>query len=53
MDDGQRVKNGGIILCTDSFELEEVKYLISVLHKKYNLDCTIHSKISKTDKIYS
>jgi len=42
-DDGSWHKRGGsIILSTDGFTLEEVKLLVSVLNKKWNLNCTIN-----------
>jgi hypothetical protein len=52
MDDGQKVKSGGITLCTDSFTLEEVKYLINSLRIIFGLHCTIHYKKTHHNKIY-
>jgi hypothetical protein len=42
MDDGSRYKNKGLKFCTNSFTLEEIKYLSLVLKNKYSLDSTIH-----------
>jgi len=53
-DDGSKVKRGGVTLCTDSFNQDEVFKLKSVLEIKYNLICTIHKKKNRTgnNKIY-
>jgi len=45
MDDGTRFKNKGLKFCTNSFTLEEIKYLALLLKNKYSLESTIH-KIS-------
>jgi hypothetical protein len=37
MDDGCLVKNRGFRFSTNSFTLKEVKFLASILEKKYNL----------------
>ena len=42
MDDGTRLKNRGFKFSTNSFTLEEIKYLSKILKDKYNLDSTIH-----------
>jgi hypothetical protein len=43
-DDGKFHKKGpGIILCTDSYSLDEVKLLTEVLVNKFKLDCTFYS----------
>lgn len=52
MDDGQQVKRGGVTLCTDSYNTEEVNFLKEALKEKFNLDTTIHRKKSKTGSIY-
>ena len=44
MDDGQQVKRGGVTLCTDSFDLEEVNILKEALKLNFNLDTNIHHK---------
>ena len=44
MDDGQQVKRGGVTLCTDSFEIEEVNVLQEALKDKFNLLTNIHKK---------
>lgn len=41
MSDGAAIKKGGILLCTDSFSVQEVCRLINVLILRYNLDCTL------------
>jgi len=52
MDDGQQVKRGGVTLCTDSFDLEEVNILKEALKLNFNLDTNIHHKKSKNGSIY-
>jgi hypothetical protein len=42
MGDGQYVKSGGLLLCTDSFTLKEVVLLINVLIIKYDFKCSLH-----------
>lgn len=42
MDDGSKYKNKGIKFCTNSFTLNEVKFLAKVLEDKYNLATSIH-----------
>jgi hypothetical protein len=37
MDDGGWIKNRGLRLCTNSYKLSEVKFLISVLENQFNL----------------
>ena len=47
MDDGQRVAawmRGGVTLCTDSFNKEEISILREALSTKLNLVTTIHKK---------
>lgn len=41
MGDGSR-KNKGLLLCTDSFTIQEVVLLMNILIIKYNLKCTLH-----------
>jgi hypothetical protein len=41
--DGMPTKSGGLTLCTDSYTLLEVKFLINVLNIRYGLICTIHT----------
>lgn len=43
MDDGGWIKNRGLKLSSDCFTLKEVKFLVSILEKKYNLNLAIHS----------
>ena len=47
MDDSQRVARGGVTLCTDSFNKEEISILREALSTKLNLVITIHKKITK------
>lgn len=42
MDDGTSFKNKGLKFSTNSFTLNEVQFLSSVLQKKYNLNTNIH-----------
>lgn len=49
---GQCVKNGGITLCTDNYTLTEVELLIKALVNRYNLNCSIHYKKGKAEKLY-
>jgi Cytochrome c oxidase subunit III/LAGLIDADG DNA endonuclease family len=42
MDDGTRFKNKGLKFCTNSFTLNEIKYLSLLLKNKYSLNSTIH-----------
>jgi hypothetical protein len=42
MDDGCLVKNRGFIFSTNSFTLEEVQFLSSLLDTKFNLNTSIH-----------
>ena len=44
MDDGQQVKNGGVTVCTDSYNSEEIGILRQALKTKFNLITTIHKK---------
>lgn len=44
MDDGQRVKRGGVTLCTDSFSSEELSTLEKFFFKKVSLETSIHMK---------
>lgn len=52
-DDGQQVKKGRITLCTDNYSLSEVEILIKALSNRYNLECSIHKKKGKSEKIYN
>ena len=52
MDDGQQVKRGGVTLCTDSFNTEEVSLLREALTNKFNLVTSIHHKTGKNGSIY-
>ena len=56
MDDGQRVARGGVTLCTDSFNKEEISILREALSTNLNLVTTIHKKKlpsgSETERIY-
>jgi hypothetical protein len=52
MDDGQQVKNGGVTLCTDSFNSKEIGVLREVLRTNFNLITSIHKKKGKDDSVY-
>jgi LAGLIDADG DNA endonuclease family len=52
-DDGQHVKNGGVTLCTDNYTLSEVELLIKALYNRYNIECSIHRKKGKSEKVYN
>jgi hypothetical protein len=52
MDDGQQVKKGGVTLCTDSFDSEEISLLRKGLETNFNLITSIHKKRGKNDMIY-
>lgn len=50
MDD--RYKSGkGLYICTESFSLDEIKILISVLKNKFNLTCSYH-RVTNDYRIY-
>jgi hypothetical protein len=42
MDDGFKHKNRGFKFATNSFTLDEINYLASILKNKYNLNSSIH-----------
>lgn len=52
MDDGQRVARGGVTLCTDSFNSEEVSTLREALKINFNLVTSIHNKKSQSGSVY-
>jgi len=52
MGDGAYHKDGGLILCTDSYSLQNVIYLINVLIIKYDFKCTLQKTSSKNYRIY-
>jgi hypothetical protein len=52
MDDGQQVKRGGVTLCTDSYDEDQINILTEALKENFNLDTRIHNKKSKTGSIY-
>ena len=43
MDDGGWINNRGIKISTNCFSLSEVKFLVSILEKKYGLKVATHS----------
>jgi hypothetical protein len=53
-DDGYSYFNqrGGLTLCTDSFNIEEVLNLKQVLEIKFKLKCTIQTKYNKNKNKY-
>jgi len=42
----------GLVLCTDSFTLQDVVILMNVLIIRYNLECTLRVKGDKKYRIY-
>jgi hypothetical protein len=52
MDDGQQVKRGGLTLCTDSYNSNEINILREALKQNFNLETTIHNKKGSNDAIY-
>ena len=42
----------GLIICTDSFSIEEVVRLINVLTIRYRLECTLRYHTSTQPRIY-
>jgi hypothetical protein len=50
MDDGTADRSG-FIIHTNNFKLSEVENLIQVLKSKFNLDCTIQSRLSKSTNL--
>src|SRR5919198_293578 len=52
MDDGQQVKRGGLTLCTDSYNSNEINILREALKQNFNLETTIHNKKGSNDVIY-
>ena len=52
MDDGQQVKRGGVTLCTDSFNHNEVSILREALKTKFDIDTNVHLKKGKNDALY-
>ena len=52
MDDVQRVKRGGVTLCTYSFNSEEVGILREALRTNFNLITSIHNKKSSAGSVY-
>lgn len=52
MDDGQQVKRGGVTLCTDSFNSNDIQILRNALKSNFNLDTSIHNKKGKDDIMY-
>lgn len=51
MGDGA-ILNKGLVLCTDSYTLQEVVTLINVLKIKYDIDCTIQGIKNNRPRIY-
>jgi hypothetical protein len=51
MDDGQQVKNGGVTLCTDSYNSYEINILREAIKAKFKLETSIHTK-KRSDNIY-
>ena len=51
MGDGA-ILNKGLVLCTDSYSLQEVVKLINVLKIKYDINCTIQGYKNKRPRIH-
>ena len=49
MDDGQRVKRGGVTLCTDNFNADLVETLRDMLHQNFGMITSIHKKKTTTE----
>jgi len=52
MDDGQQVKRGGVTLCTDNYDEDEVDLLQVALKENFDLETNIHNKKSKSGSYY-
>jgi len=52
MDDGQQVKKGGLTLCTDSYNSNEINILREALKKNFNLETSINNKKGNDDTFY-
>lgn len=54
MDDGQQVKKGGLTLCTDSYNSNEVniRYAREALKNNFNLETSIHNKKGNDNTVY-
>jgi hypothetical protein len=52
MDDGQQVKRGGVTLCTDSYNSEEIGILRKALNDNFNLITSIHNKKGRDESVY-
>jgi hypothetical protein len=52
MDDGQQVKRGGVTLCTDSFNSDQVNSLREILLQNFNIITSIHKKTGRNGSIY-
>lgn len=49
MGDGLFILNDGVVvLCTESFKLEEVKRLVNVLTRKFGINSTLVKRVSKS-----
>lgn len=52
LDDGHQVKRGGVTLCTDSFNSQEISILRDALNTNFNLITSIHKKKGSNESIY-
>jgi LAGLIDADG DNA endonuclease family len=50
MDDGQQVKKGGVTLCTDSYNSEDVYILREAIKANFNVETTIHKKKKQNNR---
>jgi len=51
-DDGQQVKRGGLTLCTDSYNSNEINILREALKTNFNLETSIHNKKGNDEIFY-
>ena len=47
------ILNKGLVLCTDSYTLQEVVTLVNVLKIKYDINCTIQGILNNRPRIYN
>ena len=53
MGDGTKGRGGGLTLQTQSFTVQEVVFIISVLICKFNLKCSLHMQRNQPTKYIS
>ena len=52
MDDGQQVRRGGVTLCTDCYDTNEINVLRKALETNFKLVTSIHNKKGSNDSVY-